>query len=351
MKNLLAQAEAQLTAVEARGAEAQDRLSAVRAITEDKGFWRHQSAGLGVLVGDDEPCVLRLPVATAELLTVCDHFHVKPLFAASLRDDRFYLLALSKNAVHLLCASRFDVETVDLPDAPKSFDEFLDVYDFERHVEFHTGSAAHEPAGRRPAVYHGQGGGADGRDEKKRLSEYCRRIDEQVVKAVRNAPAPVLLAAAEPLQGIYRQVSSSPDLDERTVRGNPDEAADEELHRQAVALLAEDFTRPIRAAAERVHRAQAAGLATVDLEAILRAVPVRAVDTLLVDVTRSCWGRFDASEGRLVRHAAQQPGDDELLNLAAVVASRGGAAVHAVESEYLPDDAPAAAVLRFHPDV
>jgi hypothetical protein len=347
MKNLLSRAEEQLVALGLRAPEADERLSPLRAMAEDSDFWRHQAAGLGVLLGEGDPHVLHLPTAADELAVVGERFHLKPVLAALRHDERFYLLELSKNTVRLFRGDRTELEAVDLPRAPRSFGEFVRFDDPERHVEFHTGAASHKPGAARPAVFHGQGGAADEAHEKRRLTGYCRQINAALVKALGDERAPLLLAAAEPLQGIFRGASSCPQLDERVVQGNPDESSKESLRQQAVALLAADFERPVREAAARYHQARHAGLALSDLEGIVRAAYVSAVEVLLVALGEQCWGRFDPDGGTIERHDAQQAGDEDLLNVAAVLAARGGATVLAVDAGKVPHGSPAAATLRF----
>jgi hypothetical protein len=252
--------------------------------------------------------------------------------------------------VRLLRCGRFEVQAVDLPDAPASFEEFLRFDEPRRHLEFHTRSASHQPPGQRPAIYHGQGTAGDKAVEKRRLADYCRKIDAEVARAMGGQKAPLLLAAAEPLHGLFRQVASRARLDGRSVPGSPDETPDEQLHARAVDLLAGDFDRPAREALERWRQAAHAQRATGKLGEILRAAGVHAVESLLVSLDEQCWGRWDGARGRLTRHGRQQPGDEDLLNLAAVLASGGGAEVHAVGGESLPAGTPAAATLRFRPD-
>lgn len=350
MKNLVARAEDQLAAAGQRAADARDRLHELRRLAEDEGFWRERADGLAAFLGDGPPRVLRLPVTAPELVTVGGRFHVKPLFGAPRQDRAFHLLALSEDRVRFFRASRFVIERVELPDAPESFEQFLRFDDFEKHVEYHTGTAGHGPGGERPAVYHGQGEYVDEAEQKKRLMGYCGLIDREVVKAMHNRSGPLMLAATEPLAGLYRRVSACDRLDDRVVGGNPDRAHAEDLHRQAVALLGEDFERPVRELASRYHQAKDKDMAADDLAEILRAASLQAVDSLLVAADEQQWGRFDADKPAVERHDGQQPGDEDLLNAAAVLAHRGGARVYAVRREDVPNGGLAAAVLRFRPD-
>jgi len=349
LKNLLGRAAEQLAELGVRPADARERLSPLREKTEDEGFWRQQAEGLGMLLGEGEPKMVRLPAPAPEIVTVCEHFHVKPLLAAMRKDKRFYILQLSEQTIRMLRAGRYDSEPVPLAGAPENFAEFMRFDDPERHVEFHSGTAEHQPAADRPAAFHGQGADA-AETEKKKLADFCRRIDHAVSKALQDETAPLLLAATEPLQGIYRRVSACAQLDTRVIAGNPDIASDEDMHRQGVELLAEDLARPVRTAVQKYYQAKSAEAATSDLEEILRAAGVSAVDTLLVASDRQVWGRFNAETGAMAPHESQAPGDEDLLNLAAIRACGSGANVLAVPGEDVPDGAPAAAVLRFKPE-
>jgi len=354
LKNLLIDAREQLTALGVREPEARRQLKPLRALVDDEDFWRHQAEGLGVFLGDSRPEGVRLPLPAPQTVTVSEHYYLMPLFAALRRNERFYLLQLSQHTVRLFRADRTDLEPVDLPNAPESFEQFLQLDEQEGHVGFHSGMAEHKPGAERPAVFHGQGTGADETWQKRRLADFCRQIDANVRKVLYNEKSPLLLAATEPIRATYRQVSGCRQLDRRAVEGNPDDASPSALHRQAASLLRDDFDRPLREATDRYHQAKGAGLTTNDLQGALRAASVSAVEALFVPHDRRVWGRFDADAGTLDRHHAQQPGDEDLLNLTAVLAARGGANVLAVAPRDVPegdgDPEPLAAVLRFRPD-
>lgn len=350
MKNLLSQAEEQLISQDIRVSDVAELLEPLRLILRDGGFWLHPSNALGVFLHEGRSQIFRIPFTTPQVVTVGRFFYVKPLFGDIQRNPNFYILILSKNKVQLLHANRLDVQPMELPNAPKNFGEFLQFDDTERHLEFHSGAARHQPGSRRPAVYHGQGAGVDEAQEKRRLQDYCRHIDAAVIHETHNQKGRVVLAALEPIEGVYRQISSCPRLDERRVEGNFDQAAPHEVHKKAVAVLENDFHQPIRDFQERYHQAASAGLSSNNLEDILRLTSMQAVQELLVCLEEPCWGRFIPENHRLEQHDDRQPGDEDLLNTAAVLAYHGGASVHAVPRNSIPDTAPAAAVLRFRPN-
>ncbi len=345
LKDLLAKAQQQLIDLGVRPVEADQRIGLIRRSVDD-GFWRTSLDGLGIFLGDGDPQFLRVPFYAPEIATVCDHFHITPLLGAPQQDKRFYILAISENSVKLFRAGRYEFEAMDLAPGFRNFHEYQVAADIEpQHTEFHSGAAAHAVATNRPTMFRSQGARAD--FEKVRLAEYCRLIDEEVVTTLRGREAPLLLAAAEPLETVYRQTTDYPRLSDRVIAGNPDAADPPALHRQAVEMMADEFMRPIRSARRRYHQAMAAGLASDDIEGILRAARANAIDVLLINSERQLWGRFDDEQGTIEQRSDQQSGDEDLLNLAAVLARRGGADVYAVHQQDMPGDSLAAAILRF----
>jgi hypothetical protein len=59
------------------------------------------------------------------------------------------------------------------------------------------------------------------------------------------------------------------------------------------------------------------------------------------------WGSFDAAEQTLEMHVEAQPGDEDLLDLAALQTLAQGGTVYEVRPEQMPDNAPMAAIYRY----
>jgi hypothetical protein len=71
------------------------------------------------------------------------------------------------------------------------------------------------------------------------------------------------------------------------------------------------------------------------------------VDVLFVPVGVQQWGSFDDGTRRAEVHDAQQPGDEDLLNLVAVRSLVAGGTVYAVRPNEMPDGQGIAALLRY----
>ncbi len=102
LKNLLREAEIQLSAQGIGRREVQNMLEPASMLIQDSNFWQHQSDGLAIFISSSRVRRYRLPLKFEELVVVIDHFHIKPLLPLFTGDGQFYILALSQNEVRLL---------------------------------------------------------------------------------------------------------------------------------------------------------------------------------------------------------------------------------------------------------
>jgi len=136
---------------------------------------------------------------------------------------------------------------------------------------------------------------------------------------------------------VYREVTRYPNVLRATVPGNPDPLRPAELHARAWAIVEPELARAREEAAARFRAGAARGeLATDDLGAAVAAADAGRVDTLFVASGVERWGRLDRGTGAVVVHDDQEPGDDDLLDLAAVRTLLTSGTVYAVPSDEVP---------------
>ncbi len=345
-KSLLKRAEQMLEQQGARAQWIRNALEPGLALQRDDEFWRHQGAGLAAFISEEGLEVFRLPVAVEELVVVADHYHLKPLLQVLASDARFHVLAISQHAVRLFEATRDTMRALDLIDIPRDLRDTVG-YDWEqRSLQFHTGTGgAKGQSGMRGGMFHGHGAPRD--DEKAEIAQYLREVDEGVVKLVGEEGVPVVLAAVGYIASMYKKLSDHPNVVEQTIDGNPDEMAASDLHRDAWKLVQPIVAEERRGAVARYHEAVGGNRATNDLQHVLGAALDGRIDTIFVTLGEQCWGTFDAQLRVVTKHAAQQPGDRDLLDLAAVQSFVTRAAVYAVPRDEVPDEGMVAAILRY----
>lgn len=348
LKNLLAEAEERLLLKGLRTPEAKELLEPAEKLLHGGLFWQHQSDGLAIFLSPGQFRYYRLPFDFDELVVVADRFHIKPLLPLLSGDGRFYVLALSQNEVRLLQGTRYSVSEVDGDGAPKSLAEALRYNDPEKRFQFHTSTITPGGKGQRPAIFHGHGV-ASADDPKDYILRYFHRVDEGLRDLLRDVKAPLVLAGVDYLLPIYKETNSYPYLVDKGVEGNPEELRAEELHERAWAIVQPLFLAAQKEAATQYKRLAGAGSkqASNDLKKIVPATYQGRVETLFVAVGLQQWGTFDPATNAVQLHREVKPGDEDLLDFAAVHTLLNGGTAYAVELEKVPDEAPLAAVLRY----
>jgi hypothetical protein len=287
----------------------------------------------------------RLPIAFSELVVTADRFHLKPLMSMLLFDGHFYLLALSKKRVRLFQGSQFGLSELDLPRMPDSLAEVLKYDMFEKQTQYHTGTPSR--GGRRDAVYFGTGD-AD-LDEDEYIQHFFHELNKNLHSVLTNESSPLILAGVEHLLSIYRKVNEYPFLLESNVTGSPTRASEKWLHERAWPIAEEHFRQTLEEAMEKYRGLRDSNnkLASDNLEAVFRASVEGRVDSLFVPVGVQIWGRWNRDNQEIEVHNEEKPGDQDLLDLAAMnVFSRSGS-VYAVAADHMPGDSPIGAVFRY----
>ncbi|MDY7039380.1 MAG: hypothetical protein SVX38_00800 [Chloroflexota bacterium] len=347
LKNLLGEAEERLGASGLRVPEAKELLEPAGRLLHDGLFWQHQSDGLAIFLSSEVFRTYCLPFDFEELVVVTDRFHIKPLLPILSGDGRFYVLALSQNQLRLLQGSRYSVSEVNLAEVPASLAEALRYDDPEKRLQWHTQTGT-KTDGERAAIFHGHGV-ASADDPKNYILRYFHRVDEGFRDLVGGEEAPLVLAGVDYLLPIYKEANTYPHLVDEGIEGNPEELSAEELHEQAWAIVHPLFLASQKEAAARYSQLAGASSARTssDLRKVVTAAYHGRVETLFVAVALQRWGHFEIQKNTVQLHGEAEPGDEDLLDFAAVQTLLNGGTVYAVEPEKVPDEAPLAAVLRY----
>ncbi len=345
LKNLLLDAEEMMVDAGMRSSEARDRLDiARRNLLDNAEFWRHVKGGLAVFIDASGAQWYRVPFPMRDLVIVNERFHLKPLVCLISDEMRFYMLAMSQEAVRLFRCGRYDFDEVPLHGLPKDFGEFLNVFESSKQVQSHAGGGTRESG-----IFHGQGTTNDKAVQKKRLFEYCQMIDGAVQRRLARERAPLVLAAAEPMVGVYRQASRYSGLHRAVVEGNPDLVPLADLHGGAVAALAEAFASERQGAVNALMEVYGGPRASDDLERVVLAADEGQVETIFVSADRQCWGEYDRQERRVNRHEKCQAGDMDLLDFAACRTLCNGGKAYVLPVDQMPVGSDIAAIFRYAP--
>jgi hypothetical protein len=344
LKNMAKEAESRLMALGMRPVKARELLAPVQSLVRRGGFWRNQADGLAVFVSGGFFQYFRLPLNFPELVAVMDRYEVSPLTPLFTAGGRFYLLAISKNQAKLFEGTRYLLGEVQVPRMPANMDEALKFDVRESQLQVHSGAGGSR-VGKEGAVFTGQGIGVD--DEQPRTLEYILQVERAVRRRLNGHQAPLLLAGVKELVAMYRQVNKYGQLLDAIVAGNPELLRPDELHAAAWQAISPFFHEDRKRALATYQGLKGSGKYSSDLREILFAAYQGRIQSVFLPSGSQKWGHYKFEDNALDVHNEFQPGDQELLNLAAVETILRKGTVYMLRPEEMPDGAEVAATLRF----
>jgi Bacterial archaeo-eukaryotic release factor family 11 len=152
---------------------------------------------------------------------------------------------------------------------------------------------------------------------------------------------------AEPLDSIYRSVSTYPLLAGSSIPGSPETLSDAELVEGARAMLEELNAATLRDTHELYARREAESRAAADLAVVARAATFGMVDTVLVDIDEPVPGSVDEEAGTVELSDADDAVNYGVVDEIVRRVWRTGGTVFAVRREDVPGGGPAAPILRY----
>ncbi len=328
LKNLSTEARRQL---ELAGADRSDLVAmeeAIQELTDDDALWHHLARSLAVFVTPDSLSTFRLPNHLANLVEVSDRFHVKPLLRALTFPNVGFVLALAQGSVRLVeVVPEVGPVEVNVPGLPDD-----------------VASAAGKSS-IKDRSHSGRAHGAEG--QKVRMRQYARQIDQALRPLLNGVQLPLIIAATEPLDSIFRAASTYPHLAPTTIAGNPETTSDVELVERARAVLDEVYAAELRGVHELYARRTSELRASADLVDIARAATFGAVDTVLVDIDEVVPGLIDEETGVITfSEEADAVGYGVVDEVARRVWLTGGT-VLAVRRDDIPGGGSIAAIFRY----
>jgi hypothetical protein len=199
------------------------------------------------------------------MVEVSDRFHLKPLLRAVTFPHTAFVLALSQSGVRLLeIAPELEPAEIQIPDLPKD-----------------VASAVGKSSIRDRAPI-GKIQGSEG--QKTRMRQYARQIDQALRPLLNGLDLPLILATTEPMDAVYRSVSSYPHLLSTSLPGNPDAVPDAELVENARHLLDDVYAAELRTTQETYALRASQRRASSDIADVAHAATYGLVDTVLVDI-------------------------------------------------------------------
>jgi len=325
-KNLLRDAEDRLLSIgELRPSEVKEMLAPAQELSGNMPFWQNQSGGLALFLSEESFTYYRLPQSFEELVVITDRFHIKPLIPVLVSNTEFFILAISQKTVRFLRCSSQRVQETGMKDIPENIDEALNLDDFEKRLQRHTGAE----------------------DMKLKILQYFQLIDKGLRELLRDKKFPLIFAGVDYLFPIYKESNTYPHLTDRWISGNPKGLSAERLSDMAWPIV-EDLLKTKRAIALAQYSQNAGtGLTSSNVGEIVREAFHGRVGILFVPVGVQQWGTFDATTDEVKLDTDAKPGNEDLLDLAAIQTILNGGVVYPTKQKEMPEDSPLAAIFRY----
>ncbi len=308
---------------------------------EQAPIWSDMLDGLAVFRSHDSLQYYRLPAAVPELAVVADSFHIRPLLGFLQTNRNYYLLNLSQNHVAFYKGNASGLGPVDLSRLPRSLTDALGIEERERSIHVHFGAGG----GNNP-IYGGASKNDTSRDED--LARFFRAIDHALWEVLRDEHVPLVLAAPERSNAMYRTISRYPHLAADGLIGNYARSSLAELHERAWPIVQQEIGKREGEVLERYQSLVSRARALDEIRAIAQFAVQGRVRDLLLAKDAYLWGTLDKSSGAVALHGEPHDArDDDILDdIAEAVLLRGGQ-VYSVGKEHMPSKSPVAATLRW----
>lgn len=320
-KNLATEAVAEL-----RGAGEIEQ--ALDDLQDDHAFWAEQAHSLAVFADPHGLRSFRLPNRLTAAVQVADRYYVKPLLRTVTFPQTAFVLALAEGSVRLLeVTSDLPTFEVRVPDLPS------DAADAVGKASITDRSPARRLQG------------TEGR--KTLVRNYARAVDKALRAVLVGRDVPLILAASEPIDAIFRSVNSYPHLANRSLPGSPEDSTDAELGEAAREVLDDLYAEQLCDLADQFEQRSTTGRTAIEINDLGRAATFGAVETLFVDIDTKLAGTIDAESGAVSLDDIEQPGDYGVIDELCRRVILAGGTVLAVRAADVPGGGPAAAILRY----
>jgi hypothetical protein len=322
LRNLLKAAEAKLAEAGIRPEESEAILAPGYRLATDEAFWREQSHGLALFLGDKDMSAFNLPFEPTEQVIAGERFHLFPLLVCINGDRPFLILTLSARKARLYRASRDRIvpEPITLPQGIEAVAERTEYQATRgsRPAAHFTGAMRTDNTGNPPED-----------NRKVELIEYLRDVSRSVDDRARRERLPIVLVALPEIQGHFRALGHHPELLFAGVSENPDALDERRLHSRALETIQPLFADQTRETLKRFGDMRGGKRISTEATEIAEAARGGRVDTLLL--SEEC----------------EQQVEPDVLDAAIDWSLRSGADAHILPQALMPERVPAAAIYRY----
>jgi hypothetical protein len=221
-----------------------------------------KARSLAAFASPESLITFRLPNRLLSQVEVSDRFYLRPLLRTLTFPHVAFVLALAQGSVRVVeVTPDLDPARISVEDLPSDV----------------AGVAGKSSISDRAPIRRIQG--SEG--QKVRMRQYARGVDRALRPFLNGLEVPLILAATEPIDSIYRSVNTYPHLLAQGISGNPETATDAELAASSRTILDDLYAAQMRDVQELYERRTADRRALSDIAEVARAATFGAVAAIL----------------------------------------------------------------------
>ncbi|NJP37024.1 hypothetical protein [Alkalicoccus luteus] len=319
--------------------KADELVKPLRAIAEDRHFWRTIPESIAVFAAEGRCVVYQLERPVKSMSIVSERPFISPLIRVFQSADDYQLLGLTKDTFRLYQGNRYGLKEITLPeDIPKTKEEVVGDEKKESHLDQVSLSGGN-------AAYFGQGGRKDEMD--KDTEKFFRYVDRYVTDHhSHKTRLPLMLVSVNEHHGLYHKVSSNAYLMEEGIKSDINSLELGELTKRAWNIVEPVYLEKTKKAVDAFETARAHGKGSSHLEEIALALTENRLARLLIEDGRHVAGHIDELTGEVsgARTEERQAGD--ILGDLTELAFRRHIALIVLPKERMPVTTGAAGIFR-----
>ena len=284
--------------------------------------------------------VVEVPHPVTDHASVTSAFDIRALLAPP-SVHRFSVLTVHADhvSIHEGDGRTLMPSAVRLPDFDRA-----STHDFSRDLA----NSPHPSAVETPIARDHSSARGSGDDAHERIRSYYHVVAGCFRAAHPHLHQPVVLAGTSRNVALFRAAARGVlDIHVDAVTIDPDGVSIDEFRHRVLDTITPYLAASWRDAIARIHNRQATLPIERDLRTIIDAAAQGQVDTLLIAREQHVWGRVTAGKLLAPPHPVAAPGDEDLLNLAAIEVLRHRGNAYEVDAKDLEPGCKVVALLRF----
>lgn len=342
LKNTIKEATNEL---EALSVLPQTFLNPLYDLMDNEVFWQHQQEGLAIFLSNDRLDRYRLPLRFLPLTIISETFFLKPLLPLINISECYYVLSVDLEKPVLYLASPFHIETIPLSPDILGFRKYIDQFEFEKQVQFHT-QTENRSRGKRPAAFHGNAVTSE-ETHKVHLLRYLSYLEKKITNLIESTYSPLIFVGLENIFSFYKEINTYHNLINTALEINPKDLTEKEIHHKTLEIAKPILNHDRLFYINKFNQLQNTNRTTIKLDNIIPKAIQGYVEALFVANDSFVWGTFDPTTHSIEKHPERLPGDRGLLDFAAVQTLKNSGKVFTLNKESVPGGAEVAAVLRY----